>query len=39
MTPKSESEMKLLFVSFCVEEYKAENGIDGAAVAALFKRA
>ena len=38
MTPKSESEKKLLFVTFCIEEYKAESGIDGAAVAVLFEK-
>ena len=33
----TESEKKLIFVSFCIEEYKTLHGMDGRSVADLFE--
>ena len=38
MGKTSESEAKLSFVSFCIEEYKTQHNMDGASVAALFEK-
>ena len=38
MDKKTESEEKLLFVSFCIEEYKAQHGITGEEVVKLFEK-
>ena len=34
----TESEKKLAFVSFCIEEYKTLHGMDGRSVADLFEK-
>ena len=34
----TESEKKLVFVSFCIEEYKTLHGMDGRSVADLFEK-
>jgi hypothetical protein len=34
----TEPEKKLVFVSFCIEEYKTLHGMDGRSVAELFER-
>ena len=38
MGKKDETEEKLLFVSFCIEEYKTEHGMAGAYTAKLFEK-
>ena len=38
MDKKTESEEKLFFVSFCIEEYKAQHGISGKEVVKLFEK-
>ena len=38
MDKKTESEEKLLFVSFCIEEYKAQHGMTGGEVVKLFEK-
>ena len=38
MGKKDEAEEKLLFVSFCIEEYKTEHGMAGAYTAKLFEK-
>jgi len=38
MAEKTESEAKLLFVSFCIEEYKTLHRMPGADAAALFEK-
>ena len=38
MDKKTESEEKLLFVSFCIEEYKALHGMTGEEVVKLFEK-
>ena len=38
MTKKSQTEDELLFVSFCIEEYKVRTGITGAEVVSLFEK-
>lgn len=38
MDKKTESEEKLLFVSFCIEEYKAHHGMTGEEVVKLFEK-
>ena len=34
----TESEKKLVFVSFCIEEYKTLHGMNGRSVADLFEK-
>ena len=34
----TESEKKLAFVSFCIEEYKTLHGMDGLSIAKLFEK-
>ena len=34
----TESEKKLVFVSFCIEEYKTLHGMDGRSVADFFEK-
>ena len=38
MDKKKESEEKLLFTSFCIEEYKAQHGMTGEEVVKLFEK-
>ena len=38
MEKKTESEEKLLFASFCIEEYKAQHGMTGEEVVKLFEK-
>ena len=38
MDKKTGSEEKLLFVSFCIEEYKAQHGMTGGEVVKLFEK-
>ena len=38
MSKNTESEETLLFVSFCIEEYKAQHGMSGADVVKLFEK-
>ena len=38
MEKKTESEAKLLFTSFCIEEYKAQHGMTGEEVVKLFEK-
>lgn len=38
MDKKTESEEKLLFTSFCIEEYKAQHGLTGEDVVKLFEK-
>ena len=38
MDKRTESEEKLLFVSFCIEEYKAQHGMTGEEVVKLFEK-
>ena len=38
MEKKTESEEKLFFVSFCIEEYKAQHGMSGEEVVKLFEK-
>ena len=38
MDKKTESEAKLLFTSFCIEEYKAQHGMMGEEVVKLFEK-
>ncbi|MBE6371421.1 MAG: DUF3791 domain-containing protein [Lentisphaerae bacterium] len=38
MEKKTESEEKLLFTSFCIEEYKAQHGLTGEDVVKLFEK-
>ena len=38
MDKKTGSEEKLLFVSFCIEEYKALHGMTGEEVVKLFEK-
>lgn len=38
MDKKTESEEKLFFVSFCIEEYKAQHGMSGEEVVKLFEK-
>jgi len=38
MDKKTESEAKLLFTSFCIEEYKAQHGMTGEDVVKLFEK-
>ena len=38
MVKKTESEEKLLFASFCIEEYKAQHGMTGEEVVKLFEK-
>ncbi len=38
MDKKTESEEKLLFASFCIEEYKAQHGMTGEEVVKLFEK-
>ena len=38
MDKKTESEETLFFVSFCIEEYKAQHGMTGAEVVKLFEK-
>jgi hypothetical protein len=38
ITVMTESEKKLAFVSFCIEEYKTLHGMDGRSVADLFEK-
>ena len=38
MDRKTESEEKLLFASFCIEEYKARHGMTGEEVVKLFEK-
>ena len=38
MDKKTESEAKLLFTSFCIEEYKAKHGMTGEDVVKLFEK-
>ena len=38
MDKKTEAEEKLLFVSFCIEEYKARHGMTGGEVVKLFEK-
>jgi len=38
MDKKTESEEKLLFASFCIEEYKAQHGMTGEDVVKLFEK-
>ena len=38
MDKKTESEETLFFVSFCIEEYKAQHGMTGADVVKLFEK-
>ena len=38
MDKKTESEAKLLFTSFCIEEYKAQHGMTGEEVVKLFEK-
>ena len=38
MDTKTESEEKLLFTSFCIEEYKAQHGMTGEEVVKLFEK-
>ena len=37
ITVMTESEKKLVLVSFCIEEYKALHGSDGRSVADIFE--
>jgi len=38
MDKKTGSEAKLLFTSFCIEEYKAQHGMTGEDVVKLFEK-
>ena len=38
MDKKTDSEAKLLFTSFCIEEYKAQHGMTGEEVVKLFEK-
>ncbi len=38
MDKKTESEEKLRFVSFCIEEYKTQHGMTGGDVVKLFEK-
>ena len=38
MEKKTESEEKLLFASFCIEEYKVQHGMTGKEVVKLFEK-
>ena len=38
MDKKTESEEKLLFASFCIEEYKTQHGMTGEEVVKLFEK-
>ena len=38
MDKKTESEDKLLFTFFCIEEYKAQHGMTGEEVVKLFEK-
>ena len=38
ITVMTESEKKLVFVSFCIEEYKTLHGMNGRSVADLFEK-
>ena len=38
MNKNTEPEETLLFVSFCIEEYKAQHGMTGAEVVKLFEK-
>jgi len=38
MEKRTESEEKLLFVSFCIEEYKAQHGMTGEEVVKRFEK-
>ena len=38
MNKEAENEEKLIFVSFCIEEYKTLNALDGAETAARFEK-
>ena len=38
MNEETENEEKLIFVSFCIEEYKTLNALDGAEAAARFEK-